>query len=426
MNEATTEAPRASTTAAANLVDDFARKAVHKLLAGLEIGQLSVTEKGFPDQLYGNTGGLTATLAVNDSGLYKKLLTGGENAFAEGYVDGLWDSNDLVSLIRIAMANLDLLDKFGEGFAPVRRVAERIGVMLKRNSLSGSKRNIAAHYDLGNDFYSLFLDESLTYSSAIFADEKMSLADAQTNKLDVICKKLRLKPGDRVLEIGCGWGGFALHAAKNFGAEVVGITLSKEQLKEGKERVASAKMEHLIDLRFVDYRDLTPDNEGLFDKVVSIEMIEAVGHEFFPVYLGQIEKMLKPDGEALIQAITTSDWNYEDMRGKTDFIREQIFPGGHLPSIAELLRVSTKHNRLRLVHLEDYAGDYAKTLHCWHQAYEKTLPQVRDQGFSEVFIRMWRLYLTACEALFADRTTGLAHLIFTRPGCIRPPVGATA
>lgn len=418
-----------STTAtdiSSNLIDDLARKAVHKLLAKLEIGHLRLTEPGHPDRQYGGTGTLTATLEINHPALYKKLLTGGENAFAEGYVDGLWDSNDLVALIRIAMANLELLDQFGQGFSPIRRVAERIGVALKRNSLSGSKKNIAAHYDLGNDFYSLFLDESLTYSCAIFRDEATSLADAQTNKLDVICKKLRLKPGDRVLEIGCGWGGFALHAAKNYGVDVVGVTLSKEQLKEGQARVKDAALDDQIDLRFMDYRHLTPENAGVFDKVVSIEMIEAVGHDYLPTYMSQIENMLKPDGEALIQAITTSDWNYEEMRGKTDFIREQIFPGGHLPSIAELLRLTTKNNQLRLIHVEDYAGDYAKTLHHWHSAFEQTLPQVRDQGFSEVFIRMWRLYLTACEALFAERTTGLAHLIFSRPDCIRGPVGTTA
>ena len=360
---------------------------------------------------------LHATVRVRDPGFYRQVASNGSVGAAEAYMDGLWSCSDLVSLVRILVRNRDQLDAMETGLARIGGWAMRVLNALQRNTRQGSRRNIAAHYDLGNELFRLFLDENLMYSSALFAAPDDTLEQAQQRKLDRICRKLELGPDDHVVEIGTGWGGFALHAARHHGCRVTTTTVSREQHELAAERVKAAGLSERITLLRCDYRDL----EGRFDKLVSIEMIEAIGHQYLDTYFGKCASLLKDEGQALIQAITIEDHRYEQAIHSVDFIKRHIFPGSFIPSIAAMQRGIARASDFKLLNLEDFGGSYALTLRHWRQRFLARLDQVRALGYPERFVRMWEFYLCYCEGGFLERSIGVAHLLLTRPRCERAP-----
>ena len=283
---------------------------------------------------------------------------------------------------------------------------------LRRNTRTGSRRNIAAHYDLGNDFFRLFLSEDLMYSSALYAGADDTLEAASTRKLDRICEKLQLSPGDHVVEIGTGWGGFALHAARTRGCRVTTTTISREQHALASQRIAEAGLQERVTVLLSDYRDL----QGQYDKLVSIEMVEAIGAHYMQAYFATLGRLLKPDGLGLVQAITIEDHRYAQALRSVDFIKRHIFPGSFIPSIAALLDAKSRSTDLALVHLEDFGPSYARTLHDWRERFTANREQARAQGYDERFLRMWAFYLAYCEGGFLERSIGVAHLLLAKPG----------
>ena len=294
--------------------------------------------------------------------------------------------------------------------------ALRLWHTLRRNTRDGSRRNIAAHYDLGNEFFELFLDPSLMYSSAIYLNESESLETAQQRRLQRICQKLDLQPGQRLVEIGTGWGGFAIHAARHHGVHVTTTTISQRQHDLARERIDRAGLGDRITLLLEDYRDL----KGRYDKLVSIEMIEAIGHQYLDTYFAKVSGLLENHGSALIQAITIEDHRYQRALTDIDFIKRYIFPGSFIPSNAAMLGAVARSSDLRLTHLEDIGPSYAMTLRAWRQRFQAALPEVRKQGYSEAFIRMWNYYLCYCEGGFLERSIGDVHLLLSKPQNRRP------
>jgi cyclopropane-fatty-acyl-phospholipid synthase len=289
---------------------------------------------------------------------------------------------------------------------------------LRRNTKAGSQKNIEAHYDLGNDFFELFLDETLTYSSGVFEKENMTLREASAAKYDRICRKLELGPEDHVIEIGTGWGGFAFHAVSHYGCRVTTTTISQKQFDLATQRVRDAGLDDRITVVLKDYRDL----EGQFDKLVSIEMIEAVGHQFYDTYFETCSRLLKSEGMALIQAITITDQVYDQHKNSVDFIKRYIFPGSTIPSITALMNSMTRASDFKLFHLEDITSSYVKTLQQWRKRFLERLDQVRALGYSDAFIRAWNFYLTYCEAGFHERYIGDVQMLLVKPGCRREPI----
>jgi len=314
--------------------------------------------------------------------------------------------------MQLLVRNRDMLDGMESGLARLGGMAMRGWHALRRNTRDGSRRNIAAHYDLGNDFFSLFLSPDLMYSSAIWTDPSDTLEIASARKLERICRKLDLKPTDRVIEIGTGWGGFALYAAQRYGCHVTTTTISREQHALASERVTAAGMGERVELLLEDYRDL----RGQYDKLISIEMVEAIGAPYLDVYFEKIGSLLKPDGLALLQAITIEDHRYAQALRSVDFIKRHVFPGSFIPSINALLASKTRSSDLALIQLEDFGQSYALTLKAWRERFMAQLPQVRAQGFDERFIRMWEFYLAYCEGGFRERSIGVAHLLLAKPG----------
>ena len=352
-------------------------------------------------------------LHINDAGFYHAVATRGSVGAGESYMDGAWRCDDLVGLIRLLVRNRDLLDRMETGMARFGGMAMRGVHALRANTRAGARRNIAAHYDLGNDFFRLFLSEDMMYSSALWAHDADTLEAASERKLARIAEKLQLGPADHVMEIGTGWGGFALHAAGRYGCRVTTTTISREQYELAKARIAEAGLQDRVDVLLSDYRDL----RGQYDKLVSIEMIEAIGHAQQREYFGQIGKLLKPDGRALIQAITIEDHRYQQALNSVDFIKRHVFPGCFIPSINSMLEAKTKSTDLALVHLENFGSSYAKTLQAWRERFLSRLDEVRAQGYDERLIRMWEFYLAYCEGGFRERSIGVAHLLFAKPDC---------
>jgi cyclopropane-fatty-acyl-phospholipid synthase len=301
------------------------------------------------------------------------------------------------------------------GLARFARPARKFLHWMNRNTRRGSRKNIAAHYDLGNDFYALWLDRKMMYSSAYFASPDMSLDAASTAKLERICRKLDLSASDSVIEIGSGWGGFAIYAAANFGCHVTTTTISLEQYELARQRIAAAGLEDRITLLFQDYRDL----QGCYDKLVSIEMIEAVGHQFHATFFEKCCSLLKPDGQMLLQAITIADQRYERYKNDVDFIRRYIFPGGCLTSVTDMARVLTSKTDMRILHIEDIGPHYAETLRHWRDRFMHAIDAVRAQGYADTFIRMWQFYLCYCETAFIERAIGTVQMLVMRPGARR-------
>jgi cyclopropane-fatty-acyl-phospholipid synthase len=324
----------------------------------------------------------------------------------------LWECDDLVALVRLLARHRDLLDGVETGIARLGGMAMRGLHALKRNTRLGSRRNIAAHYDLGNELFALFLDSRMMYSSAIFVRPDESLDIASHRKLDRICRKLDMQPSDRVIELGAGWGGFALHAATHYACHVTTATISREQFDLARERVAAAGLQDRVSVVLRDYRDL----EGTYDKLVSIEMIEAVGHQYLDTFFGKCAALLQADGIALIQAITIADHRYEHALRSVDFIKRHVFPGSFIPSVSAMLDSSARASDLRLINLEDIGPSYALTLRHWRQRFLASLDAVRRLGYDERFVRMWEYYLSYCEGGFLERTIGTAQLLLARPG----------
>ncbi len=358
---------------------------------------------------------LRVHLRVLDPRFYRLVAANGSVGAGEAYIEGMWRCDDLVALIRIMVRNRDLLDDMENGLARLGGLAMKAWHALNRNTRSGSRRNIAAHYDLGNKLFGLFLSKDLMYSSAIYADESESLETASARKLDRICRKLDLSPADHVLEIGTGWGGFAIHAARHYGCRVTTTTISREQFDLATQRVAEAGLSDRIELLLNDYRDLT----GCYDKLVSIEMIEAIGAGFMPTYFGAISRLLKDDGMALIQAITIEDHRYEQALKSVDYIKRYVFPGSFIPSVSAMLGAARKSSDLRLFHLEDIGPSYALTLKAWRERFMGRRSEVIKAGYDERFIRMWEFYLAYCEGGFRERSIGDVQMLLTRPGCRR-------
>lgn len=360
----------------------------------------------------------TIRIDVSHPNFYRLLASNGSVGAAEAYMDGAWTCDDLVGLIALLVRHRDVLDEMHHGLARLSGWAMKRLHALRENTLDGAKRNIAAHYDLGNDFFDLFLSDDLMYSSALFANQDMTLDEASQHKLATICDKLQLSADDHVVEIGTGWGGFALYAAKHTGCRVTTTTISEEQYALAKQRVDEAGLSEQITMLKSDYRDLT----GQYDKLVSIEMIEAIGEAYLPTYLQVVERLLKPNGLALIQAITIEDHRYERAVKSVDFIKRYVFPGSFIPSINAIMQAKTQATQLALVGLEDFGGSYAETLKLWRERFLAQLDVVRAQGFDEHFIRMWDFYFAYCEGGFRERSIGVSHLLFANGGAQQAPL----
>jgi cyclopropane-fatty-acyl-phospholipid synthase len=354
---------------------------------------------------------LSVHVRVRDMTFYRVLAAKGSVGAGEAYCAGLWQCDDLVALVRLLVRNRDLLDSMESGVARLGGLAMQLWHTLRKNTIAGSRRNIAVHYDLGNDFFALFLSPDLMYSSALWAGADDTLEEASRRKLDVICKKLDLRPDHRILEIGTGWGGFALHAARYYGCHVTTTTISIEQHAEAARRIADAGLNDRVTLLLQDYRDL----DGCYDRLVSIEMIEAIGAPYLKTYFAKLGSLLKADGMALIQAITIEDHRYARALKSVDFIKRYVFPGSFIPSISAMLMAKARSSDLSLVHLEDFGHSYARTLQAWRRRFMARLPAARAQGFDERFIRLWEFYLAYCEGGFRERSIGVAHLLLARP-----------
>lgn len=354
---------------------------------------------------------ITVTVHVYSPSLYRKAALGGHIALARAYADGAWSCDDLTGLIRIFARNLAAMDSMDRGWARLAEAVHRVFHLRRSNSREGSRRNIAAHYDLGNDFFQLFLDETMTYSAGIFEPPDASMHAASIAKLDRICRKLRLESNDEVLEIGSGWGSFALHAAQRYGCRVTTATVSKQQYELAKQKVAEAGLGDRVRVLLKDYRELA----GQYDKLVSIEMIEAVGHQYFDTFFRKCSSLLKPDGLMALQAITIADQRYEVARRTVDFIKREIFPGSCIPSIERMCRSIAAHTDLRLTHLEDITPHYATTLQRWRETLHRNAEAIRSLGYSDRFMRLWEFYLCYCEGSFEERYIGSVQIMLSKP-----------
>jgi cyclopropane-fatty-acyl-phospholipid synthase len=391
------------------ILGNFFRSQLLKKLHNLQHGEIIIVENGNSLHL-GEPGDLQATITVNDQRFYQAVCLGGSIGAGESYFLGEWDCSDLTIAMRILLRNRALLIQLESGMAWLSHLPRKWYHLWRKSSLQNSRKNIKAHYDLGNDFFKLFLDKNLMYSSAIFPHENSSLDDAAEYKLKVICDKLQLSPADHVLEIGTGWGGFALYAAKNYGCSVTTTTISEQQYTLAKQRIAEAGLTQQITLLKTDYRKLT----GKYDKAVSIEMIEAIGHNYYPIYFSTCSHLLKPGGKFLIQTITIVDQYYEQAKNSVDFIQRYIFPGSCIPSVAALIEAATNHSALRLVNLVDIGLHYATTLQHWHKKFIAQVAVVKSMGYSEQFIRLWSYYFCYCEAGFVEQQLSDMHLLFVK------------
>jgi cyclopropane-fatty-acyl-phospholipid synthase len=403
------------------LAGRIGRRAFETAFSRLREGQVAVVDETGRRRVYGEPSpelpGI-ATLSIHDSRFYAGLLQGIIGA-AEAFMAGHWSCDDLALLIRILVCNDEARDSF-DGLVvkiaePLRRLAERL---RRGNTLSGSRGSIEAHYDLGNDFFESFLDPSLTYSAGIFEREGASMEEASLAKYDRLCRKLDLRPSDHVLEIGTGWGGFALHAANKYGCRVTTTTISQAQHERARERVDAAGLSDRVTLLLEDYRDL----HGRYDKLVSIEMIEAVGHQHFDTFFRVCSERLEPHGLMALQAIAIRDDHYERARRTVDFTRKYIFPSGSLPSVQVMSNCIARTGDMRIVHLEDITPHYAETLRHWRERFLANRDAIGRLGYPEVFLRMWEFYLAYCEGGFAARRMASVQLLLAKPRSLRPPV----
>ena len=402
-------------------VQAWCKNTLFSMFGSLQFGKLSIDNCG---QLYefGNLQGeapIIANLAVHDPQLYPEILFKGSLGAAESYIKGYWSSDNLTDVTRLFVANTDLLNRqMDAGWSRLTAPLMRTYHWLRKNTHRGSKKNIVAHYDLSNDFFRLFLDRSMGYSCGIFEYENSTLHEAQVAKFDRICKKLDLKEEDNVIEIGGGWGGFAMHAAQNYGCRVTTTTISNNQYLYMQSLFADTGLAEKVTVLQQDYRELT----GRFNKLVSIEMIEAVGHHFLDTFFAKCCELLKPDGMMALQAITIPDHEFSRHKNSVDFIKRYIFPGSCIPSVSAITKSIKRHTDLHLTHFEDITPHYATTLRLWRERFFANLTKVKAMGFSNNFIRMWEYYLASCEGSFQEHYNGDVQMIFTRPQCPREQI----
>jgi cyclopropane-fatty-acyl-phospholipid synthase len=390
----------------------MAKRLLLARLAALQHGRLRLRDGNERLVFGGGQPGTEASLCVLDPACYSEIAFGGSVGAGESYMLGHWTSDNLTALMRLMLQNRTALEALDTGIARLAAPLRRFAHWLHRNTRAGSRRNIAAHYDLGNDLFRLFLDETMMYSCAYFERPDMTLAQASIAKLDRVCRKLALGPGDHVLEIGTGWGGFALHAAGRYGCRITTTTISPSQQALAQERVQRAGLADRVTILLEDYRDL----QGRYDKLVSIEMIEAIGHQYLGKYFRSCAERLQPGGRMLLQAITNADRHYARSRDEVDFIKRHVFPGAFIPAISAMAQAMAVSSDLRIVHLEDIGPHYATTLARWRDNFTTNLDQVRALGYPETFIRMWEFYFCYCEAGFAERQLGDVQMVLAREG----------
>ena len=387
------------------------KKIIHQRLSQIKDAHIIIKD-GKSINKFGKPGNLSAKINILDTVFYKNIILGGTIGASESFIRGEWSSPNLTNVIRVLARNTEAQDKLENLFTLLSQPFLKVMHKLNENSVRGSKKNISRHYDLSNDFFSLFLDKNMMYSSAIYKSRKTSLDDASTNKLDVICKKLNLKKTDHVIEIGTGWGGFAIYAAKNYGCKVTTTTISIEQYKFTKQKIKEAGLGKKIKVLLKDYRLL----KGQYDKLVSIEMIEAVGYQFYDEYFKIIGQLLKNNGEALIQAITIKDQRYSKAIQSVDFIQKYIFPGSCIPSITAIQNSLTSSTDLVINDIRDIGHHYARTLADWRKRFLKNKQEIRKLGFDDKFLRMWLFYFAYCEGGFEEKVISDIHLHITKPG----------
>jgi cyclopropane-fatty-acyl-phospholipid synthase len=389
----------------------FARNAVFRMLENMRHGSLEVicAERTWT---FGEADAdLRAFITIHDERFFSRVLWGGDDAAGDSWVDGDWSSPDPVAVVRLAARNLAALEGGNPILTLASRLYHRLRLRMNRNSMAGSRRNIHAHYDLSNDFFRLFLDRNMVYSSAVYLDANDSLEQAQVEKLDRICRKLQIGPEDRVLEIGTGWGAFALHASRNYGCSVTTTTISREQHDEARQLFdragdAGARIELLLE----DYRNL----KGSFNKLVSIEMFEAVGLDYYDAFFSACDRLLTPDGSMVMQAITMNEHRFDAYKKQSDWIQRRIFPGAQLASIREILNSLVRSTRLSLYQIEDIGLHYAYTLQEWRRRFHESIDEVHALGFDEAFCRTWDYYLAYCEGAFRERHISDVQLMLTK------------
>ncbi|EMX0221258.1 class I SAM-dependent methyltransferase [Vibrio fluvialis] len=411
LNSSSLEMPKSMTA-----LQKGARSVALKSLQLIKIGSLTLEEayEGHDVTVehfgFAHEGQPQAHIRVTHPGFYGRVLKGGSIAAAEAYMDGWWDSPNLTAVTELMARNLSALDQLEAQSSFVTRAMNKVGHWLKRNSIVRAKQNIEAHYDLGNDLYQTFLDERMLYSSALYLSTSDSLEQAQIQKMDRLCQQLQLTANDHVIEIGTGWGAMAIYMAQHYGCKVTTTTISEEQFAYAEAEITRLGLEAQITLLKQDYRLL----EGQFDKLVSIEMIEAVGKAYLPSYIEKCQSLLKPGGLMAIQAITIADQRYDYYSNNVDFIQKYIFPGGFLPSITVLTQMATRHTDFIVRDVFDIGMDYAKTLADWRLRFEAELNTVQALGYDERFVRMWRFYLCYCEGGFNARTISTIHMTLQR------------
>ena len=402
------------------LLTRIARKLVHGQFARISSGEIILRENN-TEYYFGKATDdfpQPVVIDVHHPSLYSDVAFGGSPGSGEAYMKGSWDCSDMTGLVRIMLRNRDVLDSMDHGITRLKGPLQKLMHRLNRNTRSGSKKNISAHYGIGNDLFKLFLDQTMMYSSAYYERPEMTLEQASVAKLDLVCKKLDLKPGDHLLEIGTGWGGLALHAAHNYGCRVTTTTISEQQYCYALDKVRNEGLDDRIEVINKDYRDL----DGQYDKLVSIEMIEAIGHQYMNNYFSTCSSLLKPEGMMLIQAITIRDQLYDNALKDVDFIKKYIFPGGFLPSVSVMTSAISRQTDMKIFHLQDIGPHYARTLRDWKSRFLANLDDVRRLGYSEQFIRLWDYYFCYCEGGFLEHDIGTVQMLLTKPGNRRSPV----
>lgn len=398
-------------TAPATSWERVCERLILALFDRLEVGELRVRLPGGVERTFGGTSpAVSASMQIRSHSFFSRAVRDGEIGLGEAYMLGEWDSPDITALISLLIANRHKLENGDLRMARVGRLINRARYLLQPNTLSGSRKNIAAHYDLSNDFFKLWLDPTMMYSAAVFASQGESLEVAQRNKMRKLIAAARIGREHHVLEIGSGWGGFAIEAVRLTGCRVTSVTISQRQLEEAQARAAAAGLADRIEFKLCDYRQL----DGVYDRIVSIEMLEAVGRKYLGTFFATLDRVLRPDGVAAIQVITIPDQRYDGYSRSTDWIQKHIFPGGHLPSLGALVSAMTQHSSLHVESVENIGPHYAPTLRRWLENFEAALPRVRELGYDEMFIRKWRYYLSYCEAAFATRALDNLHLVLTR------------
>jgi cyclopropane-fatty-acyl-phospholipid synthase len=405
------------------LTDQICRNLLFKKLTKLSEGCIEIVElfRGGQNFIFGNPktpAHLRTEVRILNPHAYSRIALGGSIGTGESYAAGEWECEQLANLIRVFVRNRSLLMELDSGWGAITAPISKLLHRLRKNSIAGSQKNIHAHYDLGNDFFSLFLGKTWMYSSGVFLSPASSLDDAQTEKIDRICRKLNLSPEDHLVEIGTGWGGFAIHAAKKYGCRVTTTTISREQYEFTKQRITAEGLEDRIELLFRDYRLL----EGQYDKLVSIEMIEAVGLDHLNIYFEKCSSLLKPEGQMLIQGITIRDQYYASAKKSVDFIQRYIFPGSGIPSVESISRAVTKNTDLQMSHLEDFGAHYAKTLKLWSDQLKSKRNEVLKLGYPEELYRQWQFYFGYCEGGFLERSIGVMQMLLLKPKAHREPL----